>query len=122
MQLEGEVALTIPAVDSLDAFAAEMRRDGIVVIGLADGAVDVRALRQRLGLTQEQFALRYNLGVDNVQRWEQGERTPDRVAMNYLRVIERDPRAAAEAQEVAIFCCWILKKKQMCCNFARSRL
>jgi len=61
----------------------------------------VRALRERLGLTQEQFALRFNLGLDTVQSWEQGDRTPDRYANNYLRVIERDHALAARAQEKA---------------------
>jgi len=38
--------------------------------------VDVRALRERLGLTQEEFARRYRLPLRSVQEWEQGRKRP----------------------------------------------
>ena len=95
----GEIAVTLLAVMDIVRLARDMRACGIDVAIFASGAVDVRALRVSLGLTQEQFALRFNLGLDNVQRWEQGQRVPDRVASNYLRVIANDPAAAANAQE-----------------------
>ncbi|HEX5998391.1 MAG TPA: helix-turn-helix domain-containing protein [Hyphomicrobiaceae bacterium] len=54
-----------------------------------------------LGLSQEQFARRFNLDLDALQNWEQGRRSPDRTVLSYLRVIAAAPETAARAQEVA---------------------
>src|SRR3984893_18793651 len=54
----------------------------------------VRALRARLGLTQEQFARRFGFTLDTVQQYEQGRRRPSGPASTLLRVIEADPEAA----------------------------
>jgi len=51
-----------------------------------------------LGLTQEQFALRYGLDLDTVQNWEQGRTKPDKASAAYLRVIARRPDEAVAAQ------------------------
>ena len=57
----------------------------------------VRALRARLGLSQQQFASRFGFSVDAVQQYEQGRRTPSGPASSLLRVIEADPEAVARA-------------------------
>ena len=95
----GELAVRLPAVESIGALAQGLRTAGLRATKIATGAVDVRVLRECLGLTQEQFSLRYNLSIDSVQAWEAG-RQPDRAASNYLRVIAADPGATAAAQEV----------------------
>lgn len=59
--------------------------------------VDVRAIRQRLGLSREQFAQRFRFPARTVQEWEQGRRRPDQSARAYLTVIERNPKAVEEA-------------------------
>ena len=61
--------------------------------------VDVKPLRAALGLTQEQFALRFDLDIDAVQNWEQGRCKPDRATLAYLRAIAAAPREVAAAQE-----------------------
>jgi putative transcriptional regulator len=60
-------------------------------------AAQVRALRNRLGLSQAQFALRFGFTVDTVQQYEQGRRTPSGPASTLLRVIEADPEAVMRA-------------------------
>ena len=80
-------------------WSATCAQAGIKARRLAQTAVDVRALRERLGLTQEQFALRFAIDLDALQNWEQGRREPEPTVVAYLRVIERDPAAAAKAQE-----------------------
>jgi putative transcriptional regulator len=45
----------------------------------------VRALRARLGLTQEQFARRFGFTLDTVQQYEQGRRRPSGPASTLLR-------------------------------------
>ena len=57
----------------------------------------VRALRARLGLTQEQFARRFGFTLDTVQQYEQGRRRPSGPASTLLRVIEADPEAVVRA-------------------------
>ncbi len=59
--------------------------------------VDVRALRERLGLTQEQFARRYRFPLRSVQEWEQGRKRPAPGTMTLLLAISRKPKALADA-------------------------
>lgn len=58
---------------------------------------DVKALRTRLGMTQEQFARTYRLPVGTVRDWEQGRTRPDAPAQALLAVIEREPEAVRRA-------------------------
>jgi putative transcriptional regulator len=53
--------------------------------------IDVRAVRKKTGLTQEEFAVVYGFTADAVQDWEQHRRTPDRSTRAYLIVIEKNP-------------------------------
>jgi putative transcriptional regulator len=59
----------------------------------------VQALRQRLNLTQEEFAARFHLPLGTVRDWEQGAHRPDKAAQVLLTVIARDPDAVARALE-----------------------
>lgn len=60
-------------------------------------AVDVKALRQRLGFTQQEFANRYGFALSAVQEWEKRRRRPDRSARILLKVIDREPEAVERA-------------------------
>ncbi|MHB8433501.1 MAG: helix-turn-helix domain-containing protein [Candidatus Tyrphobacter sp.] len=59
--------------------------------------VNVRALRERLGLTQEEFARRYRFPLRSVQEWEQGRKRPAPGTMTLLLAISRKPKALADA-------------------------
>jgi putative transcriptional regulator len=59
----------------------------------------VRALRQKLRLTQEEFAARFHLPLGTVRDWEQGAHRPDKAAQVLLTVIAKDPDAVARALE-----------------------
>ena len=59
--------------------------------------IDVRAVRQRSGLSQAQFAVLYALNPRTVQEWEQGRAEPDLAVRAYLTVIDRNPRAVQKA-------------------------
>ena len=96
---DGEVVVEVPMVEDLSALATELRKAGVKAARIVTGSVDVRALRIKLGMSQEQFARRYNLDLDALQNWEQGRRLPERAVLSYLRVIAADPRLAAQAQE-----------------------
>lgn len=60
---------------------------------------NVRALRKKLNLTQEEFAARFHLPLGTVRDWEQGAHRPDKAAQVLLTVIARDPDAVARALE-----------------------
>ena len=63
--------------------------------------IDVKAIRTRLGLTQEQFALRFGFSINTLRHWEQGVRQPDGAARAYLLVIDREPKAVRRALTAA---------------------
>ena len=58
--------------------------------------VNVKKLRERLGLTQEAFAATYRIPVGTLRDWEQCRKNPDAPARAYLLVIDRNPQAVAE--------------------------
>lgn len=53
----------------------------------------VKALRQRLAMTQAQFADAFRLPLSTLRDGEQRRSTPDAPARALLRAIERDPKA-----------------------------
>lgn len=60
-------------------------------------AVDVSALRQHMGMTQEQFAARFGFSVATLRHWERGDRRPQGAALVLLNVIKRAPDAVRAA-------------------------
>ena len=46
--------------------------------------IDVRALRDALGMTQEEFAREVGVSFTTVSRWETGRGTPSRLARRQL--------------------------------------
>ena len=87
----------VPKVESLEALMQELANAGVKATALPNAGIDVRAIRERLDLTQEQFAVRYGLDVDAVRNWETGRRTPDTAAQSYLRAISANPEAVEAA-------------------------
>lgn len=51
----------------------------------------VKVLRQRLGMTQVEFAAEFGIPVSTLRDWEQHRTTPDAPARALLRAIEREP-------------------------------
>jgi DNA-binding transcriptional regulator YiaG len=85
-------------VEGMAALQAELAALGLEAVPRrVPESVDVRAVREGLGLTQLEFAARFGLDPDAVQNWEQGRTRPDRNARILLRVIATDPRAVDEA-------------------------
>lgn len=60
-------------------------------------AVDVSSLRERLSLTQEQFAARFGFSVATLRHWERGDRSPSGASLVFLNVIDRNPSAVLQA-------------------------
>ena len=59
---------------------------------------DVKAIREALGMSQNEFANAYNIPLPTLKGWEQGRRRLDTTAIAYLRTIARFPKQARRAQ------------------------
>jgi putative transcriptional regulator len=62
---------------------------------------DIKAVRERLGQSQAEFALMIGVSVATLRNWEQGRRVPEGPARALLRVASRDPAAVKKALTAA---------------------
>ena len=62
--------------------------------------VDVKAIRERLGYSQEEFAIRFGFSIGTLRHWEQGQRNPEGPARAYLKVIRYEAPAVERALAV----------------------
>jgi putative transcriptional regulator len=53
--------------------------------------IDVRAVRAKIGLSQQDFARRFGFTVNQIRDWEQGRSRPLGGVRAYLMIIHRDP-------------------------------
>jgi DNA-binding transcriptional regulator YiaG len=60
-------------------------------------AIQLKAVRRQLGLSQAAFARTFALSVGTVRDWEQGRFQPDRAARVLLQVIAHNPDAVKAA-------------------------
>ena len=61
----------------------------------------IRQLRQRLGLSQADFATRFGIPLANIRQYEIGRTMPPPAVQSYLRVIEARPDDVARVLRVA---------------------
>ena len=59
--------------------------------------IDVRSLRQTLGLSQSQFGVRFGFKPATIRNWEQGRTRPDGPSRVLLAVIAHHPDAVEDA-------------------------
>jgi putative transcriptional regulator len=58
---------------------------------------DVRAIRRKLHMSQEEFAATYRIPLPTLKNWEQGRRSPDAPAAAYLQAIAKRPHEISAA-------------------------
>ena len=58
---------------------------------------DVKAIRERLGVSQGKFAMILGVSKRTVENWEQGRRHPTGPARSLLKIVEADPEHALQA-------------------------
>ena len=63
--------------------------------------IDVRATRQRLGLSQAAFAAKFGFQPATFRNWEQGRTYPDGPARVLLAVIAKHPETVEDALQKA---------------------
>ena len=77
------------------AFAKEDSTHGCVVHVPED--VDVKAIREKISLSQSEFAKLFGLSKRTLEHWEHGRRVPSGPARAFLTVIAREPEAVRRA-------------------------
>ena len=65
--------------------------------------VDVKAIRNRLGMTQARFSDTFGFSLDAIKHWEGGRRTPEAPARTLLTVIAKNPAAVLTALNPGVF-------------------
>ena len=59
--------------------------------------IDVRAIREKIALSQGEFAKLFGLSKRTLEHWEHGRRIPSGPARAFLTVIAREPDAVRRA-------------------------
>lgn len=59
--------------------------------------VNVKKLRTRLNMTQQQFCAKFGIASGTLKHWEQGSRQPKGPALVLLNVIDKNPQAVMAA-------------------------
>ena len=54
--------------------------------------MDVKAIRTKLGITQQEFAYRLGVALPTVARWEAGKNKPSRLAQKVIEEVMKEVR------------------------------
>lgn len=60
-------------------------------------AGEIKRLRERMHLTQEQFATTFDIAVSTLRQWEHGRRIPGKQTQVLLSIISTSPEVVREA-------------------------
>lgn len=83
------------AQDALDYLRGESDKGRARTI--INSKINVKAVREKTGLTQEKFAETYGLSLSTLRKWESGAREPEGAAKAYLTVIAQKPKIVKDA-------------------------
>ena len=75
---------------------AEGREDHGCVVHVPN-EIDVKAIREKISLSQGEFARLFGLSKRTLEHWEHGRRVPTGPARAFLTVIAREPEAVRRA-------------------------
>ena len=60
-------------------------------------AVDVKEVRAKVGMSQNEFASAFGISVSTLRHWERGDRSPHGPALVLLNVVAKEPQAVLNA-------------------------
>lgn len=60
-------------------------------------AMDVKAIRAQVGMSQSEFASAFGISVGTLRHWERGDRQPHGPARVLLQVVAKKPKAVLAA-------------------------
>ena len=61
------------------------------------GPLDVKAIRAKLDMSQNEFASAFGISVSTLRHWERGDRSPQGPALVLLNVVAREPELVLRA-------------------------
>ena len=59
--------------------------------------VDVKNIRNKVGMSQNEFASSFGISVSTLRHWERGDRSPRGPALVLLNVVAKEPDAVLKA-------------------------
>ena len=59
--------------------------------------LDVKNIRAKIGMSQNEFASAFGISVSTLRHWERGDRTPQGPALVLLNVVSKEPSAVLKA-------------------------
>ena len=83
--------------------------------------VDVKAIRNRLGMTQAKFSDTFGFSLDAIKQWEGGRRTPEAPARTLLTVIDKNPAAVLTALNPAAVAAAVSSSERTTVHVSRHR-
>ena len=67
------------------------------VVEYASEALNVKAIREKTGMSQQSFCATFGISLGTLRHWEQGLRTPHGTARVLLKVVAQNPQAVINA-------------------------
>jgi DNA-binding transcriptional regulator YiaG len=92
---EGETVAVELDAGNMSLIAARLKALGVDAARVVLPTPDIKKIREKLGVSQAEFAVRFGLELDTLQNWEQGRNQPDPAARLLLKVIELHPEVVA---------------------------
>jgi DNA-binding transcriptional regulator YiaG len=74
--------------DDAEALIAQLRELGVAALQIMNPSGDPKRVREKLGLSQAEFALRFCFELDTLKNWEQGRSRVDAPTSLLLQLIE----------------------------------
>lgn len=59
--------------------------------------LDVKAIREKTGMSQQRFCATFGISLGTLRHWEQGLRTPRGAARVLLKIVAQNPQAVIKA-------------------------
>jgi len=59
--------------------------------------IDVKDIRNKVGMSQSEFASSFGISVSTLRHWERGDRSPQGPALVLLNVVAKEPDAVLKA-------------------------
>jgi putative transcriptional regulator len=60
-------------------------------------SIDVKAIREKVSMTQTEFAASFGISLGTLRHWERGDRKPHGPALALLNVVAKEPKAVLRA-------------------------
>ena len=89
-------ALFNDLIDGVKEMKAHMKGEATKARIHLPATVDVKSIRQTLGMTQKDFCDTFAIAIRTLKSWESGERKPEGLARILLKMISRDPKTVLE--------------------------